>query len=101
MKTLSAFWFSCLMFTASFAATRSAGNDRRRAGKDRSLPNTSGSGDVSLLVGIAAVLLYSLVFFDQAVADRDDAMCPRSDVVLVRDQDDRVALFVKLFEEVH
>src|SRR5437763_7699586 len=72
-----------------------------RAGKDNGWPKTSGSGDVSLLVGMAAILLDSLVFFDQAVADRDDAMRARSDVVLVGDQDDGVALFVELFEEVH
>src|SRR5437763_2130153 len=100
----SLFWRrldAATMKASHSAATRRAGNERRRAGKDRRLPKPSGSGDVSLLVGIAAILLDLLVFFDQSVADRDDATCSSSDVMLVRDQDDGVALFVELLKEVH
>src|SRR5262249_6216046 len=83
------------------AAMRSAGNDLTRAGKESRLPKMSGSRGVSLRIAMAAILLDCLVFFDQAIADRDDAMRTSGDVVLVRDKNDRVAVFVKFLEEVH
>src|SRR5256714_7268087 len=57
--------------------------------------------EVALPGNIAALLLNLLVFFDQSVADRDDAMRGGRDVVLVRHENNGVALFMELFEEVH
>src|SRR5580765_1235738 len=51
--------------------------------------------------GTSQLLLNLLVFFDQSVADRDDAMSAGRNVMLVRHQDDGVALFVELFKKVH
>src|SRR2546423_14033701 len=52
-------------------------------------------------VGTSQPLSNLFVFFDQAVSNRDDAMRPSRYVVLVRDENDGVAFFVKLLEEVH
>src|ERR1043165_8335796 len=82
------------------AAMRSAGNDLTRAGKASRLPKMSGSLCVSLR-GRMAALLYLLVFFDEAVTNRDDAKRPARDVVFVRDKNNCVAVFVESFEEVH
>ena len=43
----------------------------------------------------------SFVFFDLSVANGDNAVGARGDVVLVRDHNDRVAFRVQTFEEVH
>src|ERR1044071_9556690 len=83
------------------AAMRTAGSDFTRAGKESRLPKMSGSGDGSLRIAMAAILLDCLVFFDQAVANGDNAMRASGDVVFVRDKNNRVAVFVKFPEEVH
>ena len=42
-----------------------------------------------------------IVLFDAAVADRDNAVCPLGYVLLMGDDNDRVAIGMKLFEKCH
>ena len=69
----------------------------------RTRPNGSATATTggSVRITIAAILLYSLVFFDQSIANRNHAMGTGGDVVFVSNHDDGVAFVVKLFEEVH
>src|SRR5712664_3424101 len=87
------------------AASLKAGNERIRAGRERRWPESyprGGSASDALWGNIAeAILLCLLVFFDQPVADRNDATRARGNIAFVRHQDYGVAVFVKLLEEVH
>src|SRR5437764_815792 len=79
-------------------------NRRAWRGGESSPPRARPEGtlvELALPGNIAAFLLYLLVFFNQSVADRDDAMRAGRNVVLVRYQNNGVAFFVEFFEEVH
>src|SRR5687768_12889366 len=49
----------------------------------------------------AALLSYFLVFFDKSVANGNDPVRARCDVVLVRDYNDCVAFAMQPLEEIH
>src|SRR2546423_2966742 len=84
------------------AAILSRGNERSRAERFVGRrANPFGGFVADALRGNIAPLSNLFVFFDQAVSNRDDAMRPSRYVVLVRDENDGVAFFVKLLEEVH
>ena len=51
--------------------------------------------------GSLTLLLDQFVLLDLSVANEDDAVRMQRDVVLVRDQDDRVALLVQALEQRH
>src|SRR3954471_4705860 len=89
---------------SQIAATRTMRNERKRdtglAVWPGAKPGEVSAGDM-VLADIAASLLDLLVFFDQSVANGNHAMRASSNVVFVRNQNDGVAFFVELLEEVH
>src|SRR2546423_11863544 len=85
------------------AATRRAGNARIRARRERlgSKTNWGFSLVMSVRITTPAMLSNFLVFFDQSVANRNDAMRARGNVMLVCDENYRVAAFMEFLKQVH
>ena len=79
-------------------ATRNAS---QMAVKRRSISHKTLTDFITHQKGFCFGLLNSLVFFDETVANRDHAVGAGGDVVLVSDDDDRVAFRVETLEEVH
>src|SRR5687768_151892 len=81
------------------AAIRKTGNDLIRAGRTaRANVKRCGRGSGPPLRSIMLLLSDSFVFFDHAVANRNDAVGAFGDVVLVRNDDDGVAFGMQAFE---
>ncbi len=65
----------------------------------RSKPMSSRRTLLKLMTGLG--LFYTLVAFDPAVADRQNAVRAGCDVVLVGDENDRVSFFVEFLKKRH
>src|SRR5204863_991109 len=67
--------------------------DRQKCGQDKN--------DRYIRRQVLDHLLDPFITLDPSIANRDHAMCALSDVWFVGDEDDRVALLMQLFKEVH